>query len=1116
MQNSLTDYSPDELQKGFRLHHLEVFNWGTFNKNIWRVEPLGFSSLLTGDIGSGKSTLVDALLTLLVPSRKIVYNKAAGAESKERTLLSYVRGEYKSQRSEYGSNSNPVYLRDDSDHTVLLARFYNKGYDLGLTLAQVFWMRNEKVERFFVVSQQDLSIKEHFGIKEGDNDIFSLKKRIKSLEKTEVFDGFTDYSSKFRSFFGIRSEKVLELFYQTVSMKSVGRLTDFMRNHMLEKPDAKSQIEETNRNFENLTKTYEAVQKAKRQLERLEPLVKDIDKYKAINDESIRLKSCLAFLPFHFTRIKSDLLDKEIKSASGELETVLRDLEQTNRHITTLRDQEKEIERLISQNQAGQRITQLKRDITHAEQNKQARLQKEQEYASLCKSLGFVKASDNQAFHQLRQQAENLKLTTDNDILKFTGERDSVRDRYVEQEKAYYIEKAELESLSKRKTKIPDKNLQIRNAILAQIGLEEAELPFVGELLQVKSSESEWEGAIERVLHSFGLSILVAERHYNAISDYVDRTNLKGRLVYHRVPSIPINRGGISAEKQSLTNKVEIKADSEFYDWIDVELKERFSYTCCDSIGQFQREKRAITKNGQIKGSRGRHEKDDSRDIRDPRNYILGWNNQEKVNIIKKKLEELRSQIQALNSHKQSIEAQKKSLEEKQIQIRDFLKFGDYDEINWEIYAREIERLNLEIEKLSKTSDQLELLNKRLDEIKRDLNSNEGTKQTFLEKKGRLEAEIKKYEIQLVACEKNLVAGASAEDQHSHISLIESHLSSAVCDINTIDKTQEDVRRKIEAVLEDALNKEKQDRDNVISKMERYKNEYPDETTEIIAAIEAIPEFIRIYEKIKTENLPKYENKFKQQLKEGTINDIALFKNQLEHNAKQIEKKIRAINESLKTIEYANGTYIELSSDKSQDIEIREFQIQLRDCLENTFGGEDYYTEEKFDQVKKMLDRFKSGQHGDINWTNKVTDVRNWFTFSAVERYIHDGKEKEYYSDSSGKSGGQKEKLAYTILASALAYQFGQAENQPKSKTFRFVMIDEAFGRGSDESTRYGLDLFKKLNLQLLIITPLQKIHIIENYINRVHFVSNEEGDCSRVRDIPIEEYHEKKLAQAS
>ena len=77
---------------GFRLQYLEVLNWGTFNQNMWKIEPKGFNSLLTGDIGSGKSTLVDALTTLLVPSNKITFNKAAGAESKERNLLTYVRG----------------------------------------------------------------------------------------------------------------------------------------------------------------------------------------------------------------------------------------------------------------------------------------------------------------------------------------------------------------------------------------------------------------------------------------------------------------------------------------------------------------------------------------------------------------------------------------------------------------------------------------------------------------------------------------------------------------------------------------------------------------------------------------------------------------------------------------------------------------------------------------------------------------------------------------------------------------------------------------------------------------------------------------------------------------
>ena len=84
------------------------------------------------------------------------------------------------------------------------------------------------------------------------------------------------------------------------------------------------------------------------------------------------------------------------------------------------------------------------------------------------------------------------------------------------------------------------------------------------------------------------------------------------------------------------------------------------------------------------------------------------------------------------------------------------------------------------------------------------------------------------------------------------------------------------------------------------------------------------------------------------------------------------------------------------------------------------------------------------------------------------------------------------------------AFRFGR-------RSFRFVVIDEAFGRGSDESTRYGLELFKKLNLQLLIVTPLQKIHIIEDYIAGVHFVHNEGGQNSMIRNLTVEEYRAEK-----
>ena len=87
---------------GMRLRRCEFFNWGTFHGRVWGLDLNGDNTLLTGDIGSGKSTLVDAITTLLVPAQKISYNKAAGADAKERDLKSYVLGHYKSERGESG------------------------------------------------------------------------------------------------------------------------------------------------------------------------------------------------------------------------------------------------------------------------------------------------------------------------------------------------------------------------------------------------------------------------------------------------------------------------------------------------------------------------------------------------------------------------------------------------------------------------------------------------------------------------------------------------------------------------------------------------------------------------------------------------------------------------------------------------------------------------------------------------------------------------------------------------------------------------------------------------------------------------------------------------------
>src|SRR5215218_7491837 len=121
---------------GMRLHRVEVLNWGTFHESVWSLDANGDNVLLTGDIGSGKSTLVDAITTLLVPAQKISYNKAAGAEARERDLRSYVLGHYKSERGDAGLSARPVALRDHKAYSVILGRFRNEGFEQEVTLAQ--------------------------------------------------------------------------------------------------------------------------------------------------------------------------------------------------------------------------------------------------------------------------------------------------------------------------------------------------------------------------------------------------------------------------------------------------------------------------------------------------------------------------------------------------------------------------------------------------------------------------------------------------------------------------------------------------------------------------------------------------------------------------------------------------------------------------------------------------------------------------------------------------------------------------------------------------------------------------------------------------------------------
>ena len=305
----------------------------------------------------------------------------------------------------------------------------------------------------------------------------------------------------------------------------------------------------------------------------------------------------------------------------------------------------------------------------------------------------------------------------------------------------------------------------------------------------------------------------------------------------------------------------------------------------------------------------------------------------------------------------------------------------------------------------------------------------------------------------------------------------------------------------------------------IVSAMVNFRSQYPVETSELDSAVEAADGYRELHDRLAGDDLPRFQQQFKTYLNQNTIREIAQFQAQLNRQSDLIRERIDTINTSLVGVDYNPGRYIRLEPQLTPSIEIRDFRTDLRTCTDNAVSpgtADDQYSEQKFLQVKLIIERFR-GREGqseaDQKWTRLVTDVRNWYTFTASERYREDDSEYETYADSGGKSGGQKEKLAYTILAASLAYQFKLEWGAAKSRTFRFAVIDEAFGRGSDESTRFALELFGRLGLQLLIVTPLQKIHVIEPHVSAVGFVDNPTSRYSRLRTLTIEEYRAERLA---
>ena len=682
-----------------------------------------------------------------------------------------------------------------------------------------------------------------------------------------------------------------------------------------------------------------------------------------------------------------------------------------------------------------------------------------------------------------------------------------------------------MKALQKNKNNIAGREAEIRDDILAHIGAAKEEIPFVGELLKVKEDENEWELSIEKILHHFALRIIVPEKYYHQVNEYVNGTNLKGRITYQRFRGFTslANMAHKNIPSNALVNKLAFKPKSSYGDWLEDMITNQYNYACVSDLKEFNLyDEKAVTKEGLIKLGKGKHEKDDRPHISRRENFVLGWDNKEKIRLLQNELKNLQEKEKLAQTDIRQVDQAIKNLESQKESFSDLFKqFTKFDDIDWKTFAEQIQEKEEQKTVLEKTNNRVQALQRQLEEVQGKLKQ---LSDVFLQNKEReifqLESEIQGLQMEIVE-NKTIIEPLGYIDTSDFISQNPTLASLPFSSFKTIQK---EFQKELAEKLSELDKKKQENEDEVKIKINSFKqpspeitNKFKDWRSDVSRLPESthlafIGEYQTLFKQLVNDNLPKFEKKFNEYLQETITNKVGDFRMFFENWSDSIKENIRLLNDSLKEIDFRDKdfkTYIQLVAPNRISDEVKEFRALLNQAIPNireidaSIDGRKNHFYNHIEPLISKLDK--------EDWRKRVLDVRSWFSYKAEEFTKETNAKYNTYENMGQLSGGEKAQLTYTILGSAIAYQFGLTKEGLQSNSFRFIAIDEAFKAQDEDKARYLITLCKQLHLQLLVVTPSDNIHIVENDISFVHFVERKEEKYSWLYDMPIEQFREEK-----
>ncbi|MGG5173136.1 ATP-binding protein [Pseudarthrobacter sp. J1738] len=1105
-----------------RLALVQVVNWGTFHgAHTMHVDRNG--TLLTGNSGVGKSTLFDAMLRVFDArprSNEAAAQRSGGVVEDKRTTFTYMRGKVGDRA--VGEGSASAYQRPGATWSAIGLSFDNAA-GTSVTISALFDLPKNGTEsavgRFYLIDNHPLDLDAIESIAEKR---FTRSALEQIFPNAQVFDVHKTFAERFRRLLGISSDQALPLLRVIQAGKGLGgSVNTFFRDQVLDAPATLTAADDVVEEFSNLMSIRQRLEDVRQQRDQLAPvpelnveyakLLLDAHRLRELSDtEFDAYKQSLAVKVHEGTLAKfKDLAAAKAKELSAERQ-------RRDALAKELREQESDYN-----NRGGNAISAIEASVENARVGLRLREQVEQSAQQSLRDAGLELEWNAEAWAQAHREAAETAAQLEGNSESLRELRFEAFDSHATKKRELAEAQQELATLRGAKSLLPTASLQNRAALAEALDIDANDLPFGGELMDLAPGEEKWRPAAERALRSLATTLLVPGDKFDAVTTFLNNHTIRGAL--RAVDTSKPLAGAALALEDVRENDLLAKLDiveggvhpEEAGRWLRERIAVDFAYPCVEDPKELAQLDKGLSLGGVVKRNRHTVEKDDRFASR--QDYVLGFDNSIKVQLLEERVKELETELAAAATLAQSREDSHQGMARQLDALKKIAQDSrPWEQVSTEAAQSELARIQQRLTDALAAQENLEPLRTAIEQFR--------TKhQASTEAAAVLQSEYKTLDHQLSATDSLLEAARQRLNQappsEVTVAALEPYFTDFgdVTEIHELDNLANKVKTRLLNELYEVQARAQATADSLTRIFESFVREWGSGiSADYGTSIGAAADFEARYHSIVRDGLPAQEAEFREFFNQRTHESFSTLLHLLDEERRSISSRILPLNGILSEVNFHEGSHLELDIKPTLPVAARQFKEAITNALKprhaRAASTENAEPEEaeltaRYKSLEAIVKRLGSAAPEDRRWRAEVLDVRGHLFIQCKEHRSVTGpdggvRDEVYvHADTGSMSGGERQRFTAFIMAAALSYQLGIADQGFTS--YGTVMMDEAFVLASEEFAGAGIKALHEFGFQLLLAAPENVIDLSRHLGSVTEILRDKRTNRSGVLTLP-------------